>query len=159
MAIYINTIIENLSLSLQPVQKLISGFGYVIGIIFIIVAIQKLYQIGNAKARSSSGIGIYVPIAYMTGGTALIYLSSAIGVMSRTVFGLNSVLQYTQPNPVDLTQSIIILIETIGLIWFVRGCILITTASEPGADHGVRGLLFIAAGTLSINFYSFSSVL
>ena len=159
MTSYINTIIENLSVSLQPVQRLISGFGYITGILFFIVALMKFYQISNARASGSSGIGIYVPLAYLIGGASIIYITSTISVMTNTLFGMDSVLQYTQPAPANLTKAVILIIKTIGLIWFVRGCILMTTASEPGSEHGIRGLIFVTAGTLSINFEAFTSML
>ena len=45
-----------------------------------------------------------------------------------------------------------IIIRTAGLLWFVRGCVLVAQASEPGAQHGPKGMVFICAGILSMNF-------
>ena len=45
-----------------------------------------------------------------------------------------------------------ILIRTGGLLWFVRGCVLIAHASQPGTQQGGKGLLFILAGILAMNF-------
>jgi hypothetical protein len=45
-----------------------------------------------------------------------------------------------------------ILVQTAGLIWFVRGCIMVVHASEPGEQHGLRGFFFIVTGIFAMNF-------
>ena len=94
---------------------------------------------------------MFGPVAYFLGGAALIFLPSTLTTISNTAFGYNNVLQYIQYNPYDIYSSISILIQTAGLIWFVRGCVLVVHGSEPGVQEGPKGLAFICAGILAMN--------
>lgn len=145
--------IGNLSQSLLPFQALIAGLGYLIGILFMITAIGKLRVIGNARARGGgSHEKMFIPLAYLIGGTALIFLPSAITVLSRTAFGSGNILQYASYNPYNIYNTMRIVIRVAGIIWFVRGSVLLVHASEPGVQHGPKGLAFLLAGVLAINF-------
>ncbi|WP_133129968.1 type IV secretion protein IcmC [Legionella yabuuchiae] len=144
--------IANLSQSLLPVQELITGLGYLIGILMMMTAISKLRQIADARASGGSHEKAFVPLAYFLGGSALIFLPSAVTVLSNTAFGTGNILQYTSYNPYDIYNSVRILIKTAGLIWFVRGCVLLVHASEPGVQHGPKGLVFLCAGVMAVNF-------
>lgn len=143
--------VGNLSQSLLPVQTLISGLGYLIGILFFIAAITKLKKIGE-HGRGGSQEKMFVPIAYFLAGAALVFLPSTLQVLSNTAFGVSNVLQYTQYNPYDVYSAMRIIIQTAGLIWFVRGCVLLAHASEPGVKEGTKGLIFLFAGILAMNF-------
>ena len=54
-----------------------------------------------------------------------------------------------------------IIIRIAGLIWFVRGAVLLTHASNPGSQSqdGLKGFLFLFAGILAVNFDNTVSVL
>ncbi|KTD23172.1 hypothetical protein [Legionella londiniensis] len=146
------TMIGNLSRSLLAVQALITGLAYLIGILFMWTAISKLRKIGDARSRGGSHEKMFIPIAYFLGGAALLFLPSAITVLSTTTFGYGNVLQYSQYKPYDIYSSMKVVILTVGLIWFVRGCTLLVHASQPGIQHGPKGLAFLCAGILAINF-------
>lgn len=145
------TMLGNISQSLFPVQHFISGFAYLLGILFFITAIMKLKKIGGAGGQRSQE-KIFVPLAYFLGGAALLFLPSVVTTMSNTAFGVGNILQYTKYNPYDIYSSMSLLIRTAGLIWFVRGCVLLVNASEPGVQHGPKGLAFLCAGVLAMNF-------
>lgn len=146
------SMLGNLSRSLFSVETLVSGFGYLIGILFMITAIGKLRKIGDARANSSSQEKMFVPIAYFIAGTALIFMPTMLQVLSSTAFGSGNVLQYVQYNPYSVYNSMGIVIQTAGVIWFVRGCVLLAHASEPGVQEGPKGLTFLCAGILAVNF-------
>jgi hypothetical protein len=151
--------IGNLSRSLSSVDTLISGLGYLIGILFMITATLKLKKIGDARASSSSHEKMFVPVAYFVGGTALIFLPSMLGIVSNTTFGMGNILEYIPYNPYSIYNSMGILIQTAGLIWFVRGCVLLVHGSEPGVQEGPKGLAFVAGGILAMNFeYTLAAV-
>lgn len=139
--------IGNLSRSLIQVEALISGLGYVIGILLMITAIIKL-----KKISSSSGENVFGPIAFFIGGAALIFLPTMLGALSSTAFGNSNILQYIQYDPFSIYNSMGIVVQTAGLIWFVRGCVLLVYGSEPGAQEGVKGFVFIIGGILAMNF-------
>lgn len=136
----------------MPVQELIAGLGYLIGLLMMITALTKLKKIGDSRARGSSNEKMFGPLAFFLGGSALIFLPTALTVLSNTAFGTSNVLQYIKYKPYDIMNSIKIIIKTAGLIWFVRGCVLLVQASEPGVQHGPKGLAFLCAGVMAVNF-------
>lgn len=146
------TMLGNLSESLLAVQALVSGMAYLIGVLFMITALSRLKKIGDSRARGGSNERMFVPIAYFVGGAALIYLPTAVNILSTTTFGYGNILQYTQYKPYDIYRSMKVVILTVGLIWFVRGCTLLVHASQPGIQHGPKGLAFVCAGVMAINF-------
>jgi hypothetical protein len=54
----------NLSKSLMPVQELIAGLGYLIGLLMMITALTKLKKIGDSRARGSSNEKMFGPLAF-----------------------------------------------------------------------------------------------
>lgn len=146
------SIIGNISQSLFSFEKLITGFAYLIGLFFIIHALGLLRKIGSSKGHGASNQKMFVPIAYTLMGSALIYSPSAIHALANTAFGEGNVLQYSNYSSINIYSTMGMLIQTAGLIWFVRGCVLLAHASEPGVKEGPKGLTFLVAGIFAINF-------
>jgi hypothetical protein len=144
----------NLSRSLSSFDTLLTGLGYLIGIVFMITAMSKFRKIGDARASSGSQEKLFIPVAYFFGGAALIFLPSMLTTLSDTVFGSSNVLQYIQYNPYSVYNSMGIVVQTAGLIWFIRGCVLLVHGSEPGVQEGPKGLAFVAGGILAMNTMS-----
>lgn len=148
-------IMGNLANSFLQLEKLFSGAGYVMGIIFIITGLVKFQKVNrNGRERMA------VPVFYIAGGAALLFLPSTMDVLSDTVFGSGSVLQYASKyNIYDINASIRILVQAVGVICFVRGSVLLVDAAEPGEQHGIKGLILIISAILSMNFDSTISLL
>ncbi|AUH70677.1 protein IcmC (DotV)-like protein [Legionella sainthelensi] len=146
------TMIGNLSRSLYPVQHFITGGAYILGILFFMTAIAKLRKIADYRAQSSSQEKMYGPMMYLIFGALLLYLPSALDVMANTAFGVGNILTYSSYNPSNIFSSMGLLIQTIGILWFVRGSVLVAHSSHPGTGHGPKGLAFICAGILAMNF-------
>jgi hypothetical protein len=146
------TILGNLSQSLYPVQRLISGGAYLLGILFVMKALGKLKKIGDHRAQSSSQEKMFTPMMYLAFGAALIYLPTIMKTMANTAFGVGNVLTYTPPPTPNIYSSIGLIVRTAGVLWFVRGCVLVAHASEPGTQEGPKGMLFIIAGIFAMNF-------
>lgn len=146
------TIIGNISQSLYPMQRFISGFAYLLGILFFITAISKFKKMGDKRGHAPSQEKMYSPVMYMLMGAFLLYLPSILNIMANTAFGVGNVISYSSYNPMDIYSSMGVLIRTAGLLWFVRGCVLIAHASEPGTKDGSKGLLFLFSGILAMNF-------
>ncbi len=140
------TIIENVSYSAYPIQRLISGMAYVGGVCLFIVALSKL-----RKLADNSKENWFVPFAYILGASTMLFLPSMYDVAANTLFGSGNILQYTSQNQTTIYSVMFVIIQTAGIIWFVRGVFLITNASQPGIQHGPKGLMFILAGILSMN--------
>ncbi|KTD05570.1 type IV secretion protein IcmC [Fluoribacter gormanii] len=145
-------IIGNFSRSLYPVQHLISGGAYILGILFFLTAISKLRKIADHRAQSSSQEKMYSPMMYLLFGAVLLYLPTALDVMANTTFGVGNILTYTSYNPSNIFSSMGLVIQTAGVLWFVRGSVLVAQSSQPGTQHGPKGLVFIVAGVLAMNF-------
>ncbi|HVT62824.1 MAG TPA: type IV secretion protein IcmC, partial [Legionellaceae bacterium] len=152
----------NLSRSLTAVQNLLGGLSYILGMVFIMVALarfrENIEQGGKGGDRRHQ---IHVAFGYLLAGGLMLFLPSSIQSFSNTLFGTGtSVLQYSGYQPFDIYGAMTILIETIGILWFIRGCVLVAQASHP--EHGqegskgvgYKGLLFIIAGLFAINFHS-----
>lgn len=146
------TFLGNISQSLYPIQRFISGGAYLLGILFILNAISKLRKIGDHRAQSGSSESMYPPMMYFLIGVALLFLPSTLATLSNTAFGVGNLLTYVKYNKTDVYSFIGIMVRTAGLLWFVRGCVLVAHASQPGTQQGGKGLLFILAGILAMNF-------
>ncbi|MBA2709969.1 MAG: type IV secretion protein IcmC [Tatlockia sp.] len=144
------TIIGNFSHSLYPIQRLLTGFAYLMGLAFFILALMKLKKIGESRGQSQEKP--IVPLAYLLGGAALLFLPSAVTTLSNTVFGAGNILGYVTYNPYSIYNSMGLLVQTAGVLWFIRGCVLLVGASQPGETHGTKGLVFLCAGILAMNF-------
>ena len=146
----------NLSESMLSVERLISGMGYLFGILLIIYAIGKLKDIAEAPTTGGQ-VKLSVPVAYILAGAALIYLPSMLHVLSNSLFGTSSALEYTTYNPYNFYSAMYVIIQSAGLIWFVRGCILLAHSSESSQSQrgvggiGMRGLMFMFSGVLAMN--------
>ncbi|MBA4696734.1 MAG: type IV secretion protein IcmC [Legionella sp.] len=146
------TMIGNVSRSFASLEKLFGTVAYLLGIIFVVHALLKFRQIAGSTVSSHSGVKLFVPIAYLVGGAALVFLPSSMAIMANTTFGAGNILQYTAYNPYDIKNSMQTIIRIVGALWFIRGCLLLVHASEPGVQHGSKGLVFLCAGVLAMNF-------
>ena len=144
--------IGNVSRSLFSVQTLMVGLAYILGFLLMLKGMGILKEIGDRRTSGSSQESMFSPIMHFLAGAGLIFLPSMAKTMSSTVFGMGNILQYIPYNPYSIQNSLGILIQTAGVIWFIRGTILLVHGSEPGAKEGRKGLTFIVAGILAMNF-------
>ena len=89
---------------------------------------------------------------YFLFGAALLYLPTAMSSLANTAFGVGNILTYTNYNQGNIFSVMGLIIRTAGLLWFVRGCVLVAHASQPGAQDGPKGLVFLLAGIFAMNF-------
>lgn len=144
------TILGNLGQSLVPVERLVTGISYLAGLVLVYSGIFRFKKIGSAGGRSQEHY--FSALSLVVAGAALLFLPTSIRILSYTTFGTENILSYSDYNKWDIFQSMGILIQTMGLIWFVRGCIMVVHASEPGHQNGLRGLFFIVTGIFAMNF-------
>lgn len=142
------TILGNVAQSLVPIQKLISGTAYLLGLIFVIISLGKFRKL----AGSHSGEQPFPAIAYLAGGMMLIFLPTTISIFANTTFGTGNVLAYVKFNKINFMTVMGIIIETVGIFWAIRGCIMMISAGRPGEQEGLKGLVFLIAGILAIHF-------
>ncbi len=75
---------------------------------------------------------------YLFFGAVLFYLPTALNIMANTAFGVGNVLTYSYYNPYSIYNSMGLLIRTAGLLWFVRGTVLVVQASQPELKKGQK---------------------
>lgn len=154
---------NNLSKSLPNIQYFLGGFSYVFGLIFCLSALAKLKEMFSEGGNNARYV---VPSAYFLTGIGLLFLPTLINSFSTTLFGTqDNILAYSQNNQYDIYSSMVILIQTIGFVWFIRGCVLLSHASEPQHGQegkkgmGPKGFLFIIGGLFAINIYSTTNMI
>lgn len=148
------TIIGNISQSLNSVQRFVTGGAYLLGIIFVINAVFKFKNVANRTTQSSSQEKMFAPMMYFFFGMMLIYLPTALDIVANTTFGVGNVLSYAPVKTFDLYSAMGLLIRTAGVLWFIRGCVLVAHSSNPGVRDGPKGFVFIFAGIFAMNFDS-----
>lgn len=142
--------IGNLSRNLFSVQHLLYGLSYVLGLVFFFKAFQKFGEVAQRGRQVAKNF--LVPTAYLFGGATLLFMPSMSEALANTFFGASNILQYAVYNPYDIYSSMSVVIKTAGIIWFLRGSVLLTHASEGHGNEGKKGLMFLVAGIFSMNF-------
>lgn len=160
-------VLANLAASMPSVQRLITGFAYVMGLFFGFKALVTLKHHGENKSSMGMGErGMKEPLVYMFVAGILIYLPTAMTMMLQTTFGQSNILAYA---PIEngssgfmsslfggnqvIGEAVVLIIQTIGLIAFIRGWVLLVRAAGHGQQPGqaTKGMVHIFGGLLAIN--------
>lgn len=155
----IDSMLVTLGQSIPALSSMTVAFAYVVGIGFCIRALMQLHSLGDKKSSSSVRGGFLAPVAYLCMGSALLWLPTSFGVVEKTLFGVDSPLAYAPTISEAMQQLyatpsyvVVKILQLSGVVWFVRGCILVAHSSDPGVQHGERGLYFIIGGALASNY-------
>lgn len=154
----IQTMLTSFATSIPPLMRLFTGLAYILGIFFVFKGLSKASIYGRSRAMSPTNAPLIVPITYIVVGMLLIATPTFFQVVTNTFFGMNSPLAYQSwfTQMVNLygnsTYVVEMTIKLAGVIWFIRGCALIVQSSEPGSQHGMRGVVFLIAGIFAMNF-------
>ena len=161
MASESTTVLVNLANSLLPVQNLITGAAYVIGISFALKALYSLKMYGEARTMQSSSTSIKEPLFNLLVAGLLIYFPTGLDIIMNTTFGYSNILAYGDSDVVssafggdsELGNALVIIFQTIGLYAFVRGWVLISRAASQGQPPGGtgKGLMHVFGGILAVN--------
>jgi len=159
-------VLINIASNLVPVQRLVTGTAYLLGIGFAFKAIFALKTLGEARTMTSSHNGsVKEPLIYFLVAAVLLYLPTAVEITLNSTFGSSSILQYA---PVDspnksldalfgssslVGEALSVIIQTIGVIAFVRGWVLIARSASQGQQPGGtgKGLVHVFGGILAMN--------
>ena len=156
-------IVNNIAATMAPIQKLVTGFAYVLGLSFAFKAIYTLRQYGEAKTMMSSSHSMKEPLVYMFVAAMFIYFPSGLALMLDTAFGTPNILAYTPisdgafgssvfGSDSTMGQSLVIIIQTIGIIAFVRGWVLIARSSGQGQQKEAgKGMVHVFGGIFAMN--------
>ncbi|MDI9817887.1 MULTISPECIES: type IV secretion protein IcmC [unclassified Legionella] len=158
-------ILTNIANNLIPVERLVTGAAYLIGVAFAFKAIYSLKVYGEARTMMSSNTSIKEPLVYMIVAAIFIYFPTGLSIMLMTTFGESSIIQYAPVNSNNqaintlfgsgstVGRPLSIIIQTIGVIAFVRGWVLIARAASQGQPPGGtgKGLVHVFGGILAMN--------
>lgn len=162
------SVLTNIANSLIPVERLITGAAYLIGCALLFKAIYSLKVYGEARTMMSSNSSIKEPIVYLLVGAIFIYLPTGVAAVMTTTFGypnVKNILQYAplgSSNPTldalfgtgsVVGRPLLIIIQVIGLVAFVRGWVLIARSASQGQPPGGtgKGLIHVFGGILAVN--------
>ena len=158
-------VLSNIANSLAPVEKLVSGAAYLMGLGFAFKALLSLKQNAERTMSSASNASVKEPAVFMLVACVLIYLPTGFQVIMNTTFGYSNVLAYAPISSNNSTlnvlfgqdsavgESLSLIIQTIGLIAFVRGWVLIARSASQGQPPGGtgKGLTHVFGGILAMN--------
>jgi len=161
------SIFQNLQPSLYQIQILITAIAYVMGVFYLIKGVNSLKHAGEMRAQmSQQHHAMKEPAYYLLVGSMLVYLPSAMSSFLVTVFGSNDILSYNQlqgANSLFTTlygatgffgQDLIIFVQIIGLISFIRGWVIVAKGAQQGGHQqgGLgKGMMHIFGGIMAIN--------
>ncbi|OGT50641.1 MAG: type IV secretion protein IcmC [Gammaproteobacteria bacterium RIFCSPHIGHO2_12_FULL_41_15] len=161
-------VIKNIADNVEPIQRLITAAAYILGLLFGFKALYTLKIYGEARTMMSSNATAKEPLTYLFVSAVLLMSPKAVEVLLATTFGSSSILQYgpiTSSNqPIEeifgsgseVAKPLMMIIQTVGYVAFVRGWILIARASAHGQQPGGsgKGLMHVFGGILAINIVS-----
>ena len=161
-------VLVNLANSLLPIEKLVTGAAYIIGIVFAMKAIMLLKS--HADSRGQHGqTGIKEPFVYFIVAGILIYFPTGFEILMNTTFGYPTVLSYSESStssnstlinalfaPGNETGSALaLIIQVLGVFAFVKGWLMIAKSSSGGQSSGAgntgKGLMHVFGGILAMN--------
>jgi intracellular multiplication protein IcmC len=166
-------VINNIAKTLVPIEHLITGAAYLMGVGFAFKAVATLKQHGENRLGSQSQSSFKEPILYFLVAAVFLYFPTALSVLLDTTFGYTNVLAYSslQTNNQALNtlfgssskmgQSLALIIQVIGLIAFLRGWILISRSATQGQQPGgtSKGIMHVVGGILAMNIVGTLQVL
>ena len=158
-------ILTNIANTLGPIQKLITGASYLIGIAFGMKAIYCLKVYGESRTMMSGNTSLKEPLLYLLVAGMMIYVPTGVSVVMSSTFGYANILSYA---PVSSGNAVIdtlfgadsavgrplaFIIQTIGVFAFVRGWVLVARSGSQGQQPGgtTKGLMHVFGGILAMN--------
>lgn len=160
----ISQMLINIAETMPPVLAMVTAASYVMGFVFVMKGVYKLKEYGEARTMMSSQISIWPIVIKLGVGAMLIYFPSAVDIGMQTLFDYSSPLSYsgTQSSETEeLVDALVLIMQVIGAIAFIRGLVLLSTSVQQGAQPGgfSKGITFMVGGILAINIYGTWEVL
>ena len=154
MAVNYVTILTNLSHSMASVENMLYALAYFFGILLIISGILRFKKHSATGGNNAFSQDYIVAATTVLMGSLLLYLPSSMSAFTTTFFGQNNILSYpttSQSDSEQVLQALKSILYATGILWFIRGAILVVHSVEPGHTHGKKGLAFMFAGVCATN--------
>jgi intracellular multiplication protein IcmC len=153
-------VLTNIARTLEPVQRLITAAAYIMGLGFFFKAIHTLKIYGESKTMSSGTGNLKEPVLYFLVGAMLVYFPTALSTLLMSTFGESTITAYHSVGTSTLFgpssrvgRPLTMIIQTIGLIAFIRGWVLIARSASQGQPPGGtgKGFIHVFGGILAMN--------
>lgn len=184
-SIDLQDVLENLRELLGPLTTLLLIISFTAGIGMVFRGLGLLKAFGMPLTQASRPGELAGPLVYIFVGTILIYLPSTTDILTKTIFGndkksivdggtLNlaalgrasdQLLGYApitiEGKWADLADTVVLYVQFIGFLAFIRGWFIISHAGQPGVQPGSisKGITHIIGGLLAVNFLPMFEVL
>ncbi len=145
----------------QPMLLLISGFGYLAGIVLIMIGIMRMLKGMQDGVKGPGGIGT---IMTFIAGAALFALDALMGAWNTSMFGSNVTttipeLQYTAGMTAAeighahaVFSAVIAFMIILGFVSFVRGIFILRSVAEGDQQASMMAAVtHIFGGALAVN--------
>ena len=164
-------ILTNIANNLVPIEHLMTGAAYLMGISFAFKAIHSLKQ--QAENKGGQSAGMKEPLIYFLVSSVFLYFPTAFAVLMNTTFGYSSVLAYApigSTNPTlntlfgsgsQVGYSLTLMMQVMGLFAFIKGWLMIGKSASQGQPPGgtSKGLVHVFGGILAMNIVGTLQVL
>jgi intracellular multiplication protein IcmC len=157
--------LANIANNLVPVEKMLIGGAYLMGLLFAFKALYSLKVYGEARTMMSSNTSMKEPLTYFFVSAIFIYFPTGFQIMMNSTFGYSNVLAYA---PVDSSNQVLDtlfgadsavgasfarIIQVVGLVAFIRGWTLIARSAAQGQPPGGtgKGFIHVFGGILAMN--------
>lgn len=153
------TMLQNLSMAVPELMRLVTAIAYVGGMYFIVhgvVSFRNVPPMGNTNPPMT----VKKCLVFIFAGTALLYLPSAVQVGTSTFWGNVSPYAYISHDNGDqwseLIKSAYAIVQVVGVIALIRGIMLFTTTPHQQEHHPfARAMTHCVGGILCINLEIF----
>ena len=164
----------NLSTIVAPTANMLLTISYVLGILMLLRGIIMFKTLAVPLTQMSRPGEMMGPLVYVLVGAILIWIPSSTGSLSMSLFAGNefetlSSLNGSQPAAMtllaqatagiqsqwaQLVDTIVLYVQLIGFIAFLRGWIIIAAAGQSSSQPGQmsKGIIHVIGGLLAINF-------
>jgi intracellular multiplication protein IcmC len=157
-------ILANIAESLIPIERLVTGAAYLIGIALIMKGILTLKNHAESRGQGGSN-SIKEPFVYFFVGGMLVYFPTGFEVLMNSTFGYSNVLAYAPQNSQSplinalfgsnstIGADLALFIQVVGVFAFVKGWLLITRSAGTGQPPGGtgKGMMHVFGGILAMN--------
>ncbi len=181
----LQTILTNVSNVIVPLTAMVLMISYAAGIFMVINALTQMKKFGNMQSATQTQPGeIGGPLLKLIVGAVLIYLPNSTDAFTNSLLGTTasifgygsinyqnvgtgaSILGYVGGSTLGqqwqaLGNTLVLYIQFIGLLSFIKGWFIMSHAAGHGAQPGslAKGLTHIIGGIIAINFVGIVSII
>ena len=155
--------LTNIANQIPNLMRLVTAIAYVLGMIFIFIAVLKMKHLGESRTMMSREHSIMGPIIYLVIGAMLLYLPSAVQMSTSTFWGTPNPIGYLTGTDqwTQFLNDCFSVVQLFGTIAFIRGLVILSHLGGGGGGQKnlSQGLTHIIGGILCINIYQFVRVI